>query len=169
MWLYASAAIWTATLVPAALVALAGPGTQALARQLLEHALTPAHNPRPNLGRVVVFAAHNIPIACWPLLLGAYGAHRTARARRRADRLLLVCLLVNVVPVGVVLGGYGTALLPYIPQLPVEWSGLAIGASSWLVQRRRPLTPREAAGVFLLATTALLCAAVLETVAVPHR
>ena len=59
------------------------------------------------------------------------------------------------------------ALLPYIPQLPLEWAGLALGVGAWLLQRRPALTGRE--GLALLALTACVAAraAVIETVAVP--
>ena len=67
------------------------------------------------------------------------------------------------------LGAYGVALLPYIPNVPLEWAALALGASAWLVQRRRPLTLREGFVWLALIVGVVLCAATLETVAVPHR
>jgi hypothetical protein len=51
----------------------------------------------------------------------------------------------------------------------VEWGGLALGASAWLVQRRRALTVAEGLGLLALLAGVLLCSAALETVAVPHR
>jgi len=44
-----------------------------------------------------------------------------------------------------------------------------LGASGWLVQRRGPLTVREGLGLFGAAVCVLICAAIVETVAVPHR
>ena len=70
---------------------------------------------------------------------------------------------------GAALGAYGARLLPYIPQLPIEWAGLALGASAWLLQRRRALTVPEGLALLALTVCVLLCAAVIETVAVPHR
>ena len=78
-------------------------------------------------------------------------------------------MIVNVLPVGAALGAYGLPLLPYLPQLPLEWAGLTLGASAWLVQRRRALTLPQGLGLLALIAGVLLCAAVLETVAVPHR
>lgn len=75
----------------------------------------------------------------------------------------------NVVIVGVALGAYGHPLLAYIPQVPMEWAALALGASAWLMQRREPLTVREGLAMFAVIAGLLLCAAVIETVAVPHR
>jgi hypothetical protein len=163
------AAIWTATLTAAFVVAVAWQTLAAPVQQVLGLRLTPITNPPPDIERVMALAAHNIPIAAWPLLLGMMGAHRSRRSRRIADCLVLACMAANVLPVGAALGAYGAALLPYIPQLPLEWAGLAVGAGSWLVQRRRVVTAREGLVWFALITAALLCAAALETFTVPHR
>jgi hypothetical protein len=114
-------------------------------------------------------AVHNLPIAAWPLLLGVVGAHHSHIGRGVADSLLAGCLAVNVLPVGAALGAYGPALLPYIPQLPLEWAALAAGASAWLLQRHRTLTVREGLALLALTSCMLLPAAVLETYAVPHE
>jgi hypothetical protein len=168
MWLRAYGAIWLATLGGGSIVALGG-RLNAPARHLLGLRLRADQTPTPRLGHVVALAAHNMPIAAWPLLLGVVGAHRHDLGRRAADAVLAGSIAVNVLPVGAALGAYGAALLPYIPQLPLEWAGLALGASAWLTQRRHPLTIRG--GLTLLALTAivLLCAATVETAAVPHR
>ena len=168
-WLCAYAAVWTATLVAAALVALAGRALVLPVRHLLALALTAHRNPPPRIGHILALAAHNIPIASWPLLLGLMGAHRHRFATHVADGVLLACIILNTLPVGAALGAYGAPLLPYIPQLPLEWAGLALGTSGWLLQRRRALTVAEGLGLFALTGGVLLCAAVLETVAVPHR
>jgi hypothetical protein len=168
-WLRAYTAIWTATLGFAALVALAGQPLTSITRQLLGLRLTPDRNPPPHIEHVLALAAHNIPIFAWPLLLGVTGAHRDPLSRRAADTLLLACVMVNTLQVGAALGAYGTALLPYVSNVPVEWAGLALGASSWLVQRRRALSVREGIVWLVLTAGALLCAATLETVAVAHQ
>jgi hypothetical protein len=168
-WLYAYAAVWTATLASAAVVALAGPPLTLPVRHLLALALTAHRNPPPRVGHVLALAAHNIPIAAWPLLLGLAGAHRRRLATRFADGALLACIILNTLPVGAALGAYSAPLLPFVPQLPLEWAGLALGASAWLVQRRRALTLPEGLVWLALIASVLLCAAVLETVAVPRR
>jgi hypothetical protein len=168
-WLHAYAAVWIATLVPAGLVALAGPALALPVRHLLGLALTAQRNPPPHIGHVLALAVHNIPIAAWPLLLGLVGAHRHRLATHLADGVLLTCIILNTLPVGAALGAYGTAVLPYLPQLPLEWGGLALGASAWLAQRQRTLSVPEGLGLLALIAGVLLCAATLETVAVPHR
>jgi hypothetical protein len=168
-WLYAYAAVWTATLIPAALVGLAGGALALRARHLLALTLTAQHNPPPGIGPVLALAAHNIPIASWPLLLGVMGAHRHRLAMHVADGVLLACIILNTLPVGAALGAYGSPLLPYVPQLPLEWAGLALGASGWLLHRRRALSFSEGFALLALIAGVLLCAAAIETVAVPHR
>lgn len=168
-WSRAYAVVWAATLIPAGLVALAGSVLALPARHVLGLTLARQHNPPRELGHVLLLVAHNTPIFGWPLLLGVIGAHRHRLATRVADGLLLACIIVNTLQVGAALGAYGARVLPYLPQLPLEWGGLALGASAWLVQRRRAITVREGLVWFALIVFVLLCSAVLETVAVPHR
>ena len=155
-----------ATLSAAALVATR---LSVAVHHLLGLRLDPNRNPPPHIGHVLALAAHNIPIAAWPLLLGVVGAQRHRLGRQIADTAVLACIIVNILPVGAALGAYGAPLLPYVPQLPLEWAGLALGASAWLIQRRRALTVREGLALLALIAGVLLCAAVVETVAVPHR
>jgi hypothetical protein len=168
-WLYAYAGVWATTLTTAAVVGLVGHPLAAPARRLLGLTLSAQRNPPPQLGHVLALAAHNLPIASWPLLLGVLGAHHHRAARHVADGVLLACIIANTAPVGAALGVYGTALLPFVPQLPLEWGALALGASGWLGQRRAALTVQQGLAIFALIASALLCAAIVETVAVPHR
>jgi hypothetical protein len=161
--------VWIATLVPAALVVVAEPVLALPVRRVLELELTPQRNPPPDIGHVLVLAAHNVPIVSWPLLLGLLGAHRHRLAKYGADGVLVACIIFNTLPVGAALGAYGTAVVPYLPQLPLEWGGLALGASAWLLQRRRALTALEGLGLLALIVGVLLAAGVMETAAVPHR
>jgi hypothetical protein len=138
-------------------------------RQLLGLRLAAGVNPPPGVEHVLTLSAHNVPICAWPLLLGVVGAHRHRLARRLGDGLVLACMIANTLPVGAALGACGTRLLPYLPQLPLEWAALALGASGWLIQRRRALSIGEGLWSVALIVCVLLCAAVLETAAVPHR
>jgi hypothetical protein len=168
-WLQAYRGVWAATLAAAALVAIAGQPLISVTRRALALTLTAQHNPPPQLGQILALAAHNVPIAAWPLLLGLTGADRHRLARALADCAVLACIIFNTVPVGAALAAYGTALIAYLPQLPLEWAGLALGTSSWLVQRRRALSARERLAWLGLTAGVLLCAAALEGTAVPHR
>jgi hypothetical protein len=168
-WPRAYGAIWLATVGSALLVALLGAGAKARVRGLLGLRLDPARNAPPELGHILTLAAHNLPIAAWPVLLGVIGAHQHRIGRRVADVVLLACILANTLPVGAALGAYGAPLLAYIPQLPLEWAGLGLGASAWLLQRCRPLAVAEGLALTALIAAVLLCAAIVETDAVPHR
>ena len=162
------AAMWTLTLAGALAVRLAGPQARRETRRLLGLALSARATPAPSAGHVLALAAHNIPIAAWPLLLGPIGAGQKRPLRRVADTLVLACLCANTLPVGFAFGGYGSPLLAYIPQLPVEYAGLAVGYGSWLIQRRRALGGRERVVWLAVTVILLLIAAIVETFAVPH-
>jgi len=168
-WACAYVGVWAVTLTGAAVVAVAGPRSSVAVRAALDLTLAPGRNPPPSAGHSLALAAHNIPIAAWPLLLGVARIEHSPRARRAADILVLACLLVNAAPVGAALGAYGVRLLPYVPQLPLEWAGLALGYASWLVGRRRALTARERATWLAALVVVLIAAAVVESYAVPHR
>jgi hypothetical protein len=168
-WLAAYGATWVLTLIPAALLAIDVAKVDGPVRHTLGASLNPQQNPPPNIGHVLMLVAHNLPLAAWPLLLGVMGAHRRRLTRQLTDTLVAAWLTANVLPVGAALGAYGPRLLAFIPQVPFEWAALALGASAWLMQRREPLTIREGLALFAVIGGLLLCAAVLETVAVPHR
>lgn len=168
-WWRVYGSLWLATASIALTVGLAGEDVRGAVRVLLGLTLSAQVNPPPTAARPLALAAHNIPIAAWPLLLGALGIAGTARARRLADLLLACWLLANLAPVGAALGAYGAHLLPFIPQLPLEWAGLALGASAWRMERRSPISPRARAGAATLIAGLLLGAGALETYGVPHR
>jgi len=168
-WPRAYAATWLSTLICAACGALAGGSAQTWLRRLIGARLEPALNAPPAPGDVLALAAHNLPIMAWPILLGVVGAHRSAGWRLAADVLVGVALIANTAPVGAALALYGSPLLAYLPQLPIEWAALALGTSAWLIQRRRPLARSEGIALFALTGAVVLCAALVETVGVPHR
>lgn len=168
-WLTVYAAIWILTLLSAILIAVCGPGVQAPVRTLLGLRLSAADTPRPTVAHVWVLAAHNIPVCCWPLLLGVIGAHQSRLGRRAADLLVAASVAVNVLQVGLALGAYGLSLVAFVPQLPFEWAALALGATGWRLQQTDPLTVRQAVMLLVVAVMLLLIAGVLETFAVPHR
>jgi hypothetical protein len=160
-------AVWAATLASAGLVALGGTPAAGWVRRTLGLTLTPSEQ-TPAVAHVLGLAAHNIPLAAWPLLLGPLRARDSHRVRRAADVLVFACLLANCIPVGAAIGAYGTPLLPYIVQLPVEWAGLAVGYGSWLLERRSPLGRGRRLRLGGVIVVTLLTAAALETYATPR-
>jgi len=158
-------ALWAVTFAGAGLAGLLGPR---LVRAWLRLVLSASANPRPCVGHILGLAAHNLPICVWPLLLGALRLSDGSPWRRAADVLVIGCALANVAPVAAALGGYGRGLLPFIPQLPLEWAALAVGYGSWAAERDRSLTARDRLALLVVLTALVLAAAALETYAVPH-
>lgn len=166
-WALAYAGVWTATLLPAGAIALAGHGATGAVRGALGLALRP--DAAPTVAAAAGVWLHNLPICAWPLLLTPIGAHRRRMGRLTGDLLVGGCVAVNALPVGAALGAYGRALLPYVPQLPVEWAGLAAGAGWWLCARRRAPGRRDALAWAGAVAAVLLVAALIETWGVPCR
>jgi hypothetical protein len=166
--LTAYAGIWTFTLTAGAVV-YAAPGGPALARQLLALKLSAVHNPPPTIGLVLSIALNNTLRSTWPLLLGPLGAQRNRITRMLADGAVLANLLVASLLVGGALGGYGLRVLPYLAHVPVEWAGIAVGASGWLIERQRPTRTSALVGALASLAVLLLCAALLEATLAPHR
>lgn len=163
LWLRCYLATWLITLASAYAVAAIS------AKTAIRHArLDPAATPAPGVDHALALLARNLPIAAWPILLGATGAHRNRKASRAADVLVLTTLVVNTAPVGAALGAYGLQLLPYLPHLPIEWAGLALGASAWAIQRRHAMTVPEGARIGVRVAALLAVAAAVETWGVPH-
>lgn len=157
--------LWAATVLVAVAVAALG---AALIRHWLGLRLSPAATTAPSLLAVAGLAAHNLPVCGWPLLLTAAGADRGRRRRHFAHGMVVIAVAVNVSLVGAALGAYGTRLLPYVPQLPLEWLALAAGAAGWLCARTRAALRGVRVAVALTAA-AVLGAAAIETYAVPHN
>jgi hypothetical protein len=126
---------------------LAAPGTATMAAVTLTNNAREAAIP-------FLFALLRVGARRWPVLLG--------------DVVIAACLCANVALGGLALGTDGIRLLPYLPQWPLEWGGLALALAAWRRARSGRRDPCEL--VLLAMTTAiLLCvAALLETYAVPQ-
>ena len=161
------ALIWAATGLAAAAVHAGGGSAARAVRGVLQLQLrSTVHHPH-TLASIATLTAHNLPIASWPLLLALAGADSSRAGRAAGDTLVLVGIAANTLPVGAALGAYGSALVAYVPQLPVEWAALALGAAAWILERQRPLTRRERLTWLAAITACVLAAAALETTAVP--
>jgi len=112
---------------------------------------------------------NNLRVLAAPYLLGILGFPRHRVARRAGDLLVLALAAGSTVPVGIELARWRGRLLPYLPQLPVEWAALTVSVSAWLLirtmsARYRQIVMRAAVSVALLAV-----AAGLETWCTPRR
>ena len=167
MWLVAFALLWALTLL-ANLATAALPLLATAARELLVLHLAATTNPPPSAGRVLAIAAHNIQAAGWPLLLPLLGAQHRAWSRTLADTAVLASVTVNAALVGLALGAYHVRLLPYVPQLPLEWAGVAVAPADWWLNRTATRGSSRRVALVALAVS-IVSAAVVETVCVPHR
>lgn len=167
-WAHAYALLCAFTLATA-LVTLTVPGAGALARGLLHLKLNPSANPPPSMAGLVSIATNNILRSSWPLVLGPLGAARNRVTRTLADGAVLANLLVPGLLVGGALGGYGLRVLAYVPHVPVEWAGVAVGGGGWLGARSREQHGGRWRSPVMPLTILLAFAAAAETFLVPHR
>lgn len=158
----------TGTLAIALLVSVI-PGGPALARQLLHLTLSGAANPPPSVAGALSIAANNTLHTVWPLTLRPLGAHRHRITRALADCAVAANVCVPALLVGGALAGYGTGVLAFLVHVPVEWAGIALGNSAWVLARRRALRPGERVAVLVGSLLVLCVAAGIETWLTPHR
>ena len=154
----AYAGLWIITLVGAAI------GTAV-------PALTPAGRPHPalagSLGDFMSIAAINARILSAPFLLALFRFPAQRFTRRLGDLAIGGVLGANALRVGLALGRWHARLLPYVPQLPLEWLAAAVAAVSWLALRTD--VRRRTALAYLAAVLVLVvAAAAVETIATPH-
>ncbi|MDW5595924.1 hypothetical protein VSS74_16365 [Conexibacter stalactiti] len=163
----AYAALWLCTLTSAVVFAMLTP-FNLLADLWIGTRLTLYPHTVPSTELVVSTAAHNVRVAIWPLVAIAFGAARDKELRALGSTLIAVFLFMNATIVGAAIGIGRSALVPFLPHLPLEWAALALVATAWtLACQREPARGR------LLAVTAgflalIVAAAVLEVYAVPH-
>jgi hypothetical protein len=126
---------------------LAAPGTVTMA------ALTLTNNAR-EAAIPFLFAVLRVGARRWPIVLG--------------DVVIAACFTADVALGGLTLGTDGMRALPFLPQWPLEWGGLALALAAWRRARSARRDPLELT-MLAIATAILLCgAALLETYAVPQ-
>jgi hypothetical protein len=158
----------------AALAVVAATVLAALA-SAIDPALGPAGHPHPTLhgtlGEALDLFATNGRLLVVPLLLIA-GRWPSGRLTGPVgDLIVSVLLVVNPVSIGLALGRFPTALLPYLPHLPLEDAALATAVGAWLSRRLSRLHGRPVRSLrsYALWTAILTAAAALtEAFLVPH-
>lgn len=133
--------------------------------------LAPGGGPHPTLRGTVDDAlsilATNLRLLAVPFALALLGFQHSRRARGFGDLVVGAVVTINALGVGLAIGRYGTGLLPYIPQLPVEWLALSLSASAWMTARRGA-QPRELRTTALLTLLTAVTAAAIEALLTPH-
>lgn len=133
-------------------------------------ALAPATPPHPTLhpsaDAVSSIVVNNLRVLAAPFVLVAARFERTRASRLAGDAIVIAILAGNGIAVGLALGRWQGALIPFIPQLPVEYLAAATAAAAWLDARRhRTGTSLRSAAATVGLTTA---AAAIEVLLTPH-
>lgn len=125
---------------------------------------------RPSAGAVVSILVNNLRVLAAPFVLVVARFARARAGRLAGDLLICAILVINATSVGLALGRWGVRLIPFIPQLPVEYLATATAATAWLGARHaRPESGLPRVTILALATAALTAiAAVLEVLLTPH-
>ena len=154
-----TAGLWAIT----ALAALAGALDPRLALRAAPH---PAL--QPTFGAWVAILAVNARVLCVPFLLSVLGLQEGGSGRRLGDLAVVVLMLVNGGMVGVELGRWGARLLPYLPQLPLEWLAAGTSAAVWARARHARVDHAQLAWQAALVLALLIAAATVEVLLTPH-
>ena len=136
--------------------------------------LGPASRPHatlhPSLDAIASILLNNLRVLAAPFILAAarFGATRTGRLA--GDPIVATILVGNAVAVGLALGRWRGALIPFVPQLPIEYLAAGTAATTWIDARYRNGTLpalRIASGA--AATIGLAAAAAaIEVLLTPH-
>ena len=122
-----------------------------------------------SLGDAVWVLQNNARVLAVPFLLVAFGFTQRRFGRRAGDVIAAALVTASTIPVGLELGRWGARLVPYLPQLPLEWTALALSVHAWVIARPGDITMRQLAPLAAIVLALLAGAAVLETWATPHR
>jgi len=133
--------------------------------------LAPSAHPHPTLhgtlGELASVVANNLRALAAPFLLAVFRWPGGRLTRRLGDIVIAALIAENTIAVGLAVGRWGDRLLPYVPQLPLEWTALGIAGAAWLTARDGGRG--RVLAVYGLATLALtISAAAVEVDFTPH-
>ncbi|MGI8559709.1 MAG: hypothetical protein ACR2ND_15640 [Solirubrobacteraceae bacterium] len=158
----AYAGLWTFTCL-GVLIGAAAPG------------LAPGSHPHPalhgTLGDFASIVIANARVLSAPFLLAAFRFPFGQRSRQLGDLLVVGLLASNALRVGLALGRWQGRLIPFVPQLPLEYLAASTAATIWLDARRcgnEAPDWRTTASCAALTALLLAAAAVVEVLATPH-
>jgi hypothetical protein len=134
-----------------------------------------AGNTRPHpaltgtVGNAVSILVTNLRVLAIPFLLAGLGLGRSRTGRLVGDIALGLLTAASTLLVGVQLGRWQSQLIPFIPQLPIEWAALAVSLSAWVLVRDRSRGHRQLLILAMVAVALVVVAAGVETWGTPHR
>jgi hypothetical protein len=136
--------------------------------------LGPASRPHatlhPSLDAIASILLNNLRVLAAPFILAAarFGATRTGRLA--GDAIVATILVGNAVAVGLAFGRWRVSLIPFLPQLPIEYLAAATAAAAWLDARRHavPRGPKIAIANAAATIGLAAAAAAIEVLLTPH-
>jgi hypothetical protein len=137
-------------------------------------ALGPASRPQAtlhsSLDAIASILLNNLRVLAAPFILAAARFGATRSSRITGDAIVAPILVGNAVTVGLALGRWREALIPFVPQLPIEYLAAATAAAAWLEARRHV---HERGSQVTAANTAATigltaAAAAIEVLLTPH-
>jgi len=141
--------------------------------EMIDPAVAGNTRPHPTLTGSLSDAAsileNNLRVLATPFVCVALGFPESRLGRHVGDLLVLAITALSTIAVGIGLARWNTALLEYVPQLPVEWAALSTAVAAWLTARDGTARRRAISELAVLTSVLLLVAACLETWCVPHR
>ena len=143
------------------LLALADP---ALAGRTAPHAAL-----NGTVADAVSILQNNLRVLAVPFLLAALRFPASRLGRHSGDAIIAGLVAASTIPVGIALGRWQERLVPYLPQLPLEWAALTVATGAWLTARHGDARARELAVLGATVAVLLIGGASLETWCTPHR
>ncbi len=138
--------------------------------------LAPRGRPHPTLEPTLAAGADilagNLRVLAAPYLLAAFRWPETERTRTLGDVIIAAVVIENTLAVGLALGRFGDQLVPYLPQLPLEWAALAATLAAWRTARTGPrarVLVAYATATLALAASAAECEVLIAPHAPPDR
>jgi len=137
-------------------------------------ALGPASRPHatlhPSLDAITSILLNNLRVLAAPFILAAARFGTTRTSRLAGDAIVATILVGNAVAVGLAFGRWRGALIPFLPQLPIEYLAAATAAAAWLEARRHAVPRRPQIAIANAAATIGLtaAAAAIEVLLTPH-
>jgi len=137
-------------------------------------ALGPATRPDPTLhpsfDAIASTLLNNVRVLAAPFILAAARFGATRVSRLAGDAIVATILLGNAIAVGLAFGRWREALIPFVPQLPIEYLAAATAAGAWIEVRRDASLPApRVAATSAVATIGLAAvAAAIEVLLTPH-
>lgn len=143
----------------------------------VDPALAPSARPHPTLhptpAAIAAILANNARVLAAPFILIAARFARSRPTRLAGDAIAATIFAGNALWIGLAIGRWEGTLIPYLPQLPLEYLAASAAAAAWIHTRSRASyrggSDQRATAIYATATLTLLAsAAAIEVLLTPH-